>query len=266
MKNGENICSIRDRIMASKVLKVFLIGCGLVVVAGIVVVGVGGYLLKQWGTEKYKELTQGEGEISQKTEQLSRDYPFTEPANGVITEAQLKRFIAVRTEMYAVYQRYEGEIKKLAEQKEGLSTVMKGWGLWKDVRTAQANALVRQKMPPEEYQYIVTGVYKTWAAAGTREALNDQTFADVANKQLKESIASLDQQIENPNTPEAAKPALKKTREELQQQLDNLPKNSTVNQMDETLQSVPKENIELFKKYQAEIQKYSMSGLEYIGL
>ena len=49
-------------------------------------------------------------------------------------------------------------------------------------------------------------------------------------------------------------------------QLDELPKNQELKEIDNELASVPKENIELFSKHEAEIKQYSMSGLEFIGL
>jgi hypothetical protein len=112
----------------------------------------------------------------------------------------------------------------------------------------------------------VNAVYKTWAASGTKDAMNDQSFEDVAEKQLKETIAGIDKQLSDPGTPDTAKKALQKTREELQQQLNSLPDNSVVKKMDSTLDSIPPENLALFKKYEEELKKYSMAGLELAGL
>jgi glycyl-tRNA synthetase beta subunit len=248
--------------MASTVTKVVLIGCLAVVIGVIVVIAAGGFFVRS----KFKEFTQGTGEHEKKTEQLSKDYPFTVPANGVITEAQLQRFLAARKQIYAVYKKYESEFKKLEGKDADLSVLTKGWSFWKEVRNEQANALAAQKMSPEEYQYIVNAVYKTWAASGTKEALKDQSFSDQAEKQLKESIESIDKQIQDPATNETVKKALQKTRDEMQKQLDSLPDNSMVKQMDETLDSVPEENLALFKKYEKDIRQYSMAGLEYAGL
>ena len=248
--------------MASTATKVVLIGCGIVVLAIVVIIAAGGFFVRS----KIHEYTQGASDSSKKTEQLSKDYPFTPPANGVITEKQLQRFLAVRKQVYAVYKRYESDFKKLENQKPDLSVVTKGWSFIKDVRNEQANALTAQKMSPEEYQYIVDAVYKTWMAAGTKDAMHNQSFNDLAQKELKESIEKIDQQLRDPKTPEPARKALQKTRDEMQSQLKHLPENSVVKQMDSTLESIPKENLALFKKYEKEIKEYSMGGLEFAGM
>jgi hypothetical protein len=248
--------------MASTTTKVVLIGCFAVVVAIVIAIAAGGFFVRN----KFKEFTEGTGDSEKKTEQLSKDYPFTAPASGVITEDQLKRFLAARKQIYSVYKKYETEFKKLEGKDADLSVLTKGWSFFKELRTEHANALAAQKMSPEEYQYIVNAVYKTWAASGTKDAMKDQTFSDQAEKHLKESIESIDKQLKDPGTNETVKQALQKTRDELQQQLDSLPQNSVVKQMDATLDSVPAENLALFKKYESEIKQYSMAGLEYAGL
>jgi hypothetical protein len=248
--------------MASTATKVVLIGCGAVLIVGIIVIAAGGFFARN----KFKEFTQGSGDYEKKKQQLSKDHPFTAPANGVITENQLQRFLAARKQIYAVYQRYEGEFKWLEKEKPDLSVVTKGWGFWKDVRAEHAKALVAQKMSPEEYQYIVNAVYKTWAAAGTKEALKDQSFSDTAEKNLRELIEGIDKQLKDPSTPDSTKKAVQKTRDELQSQLENVSENSALKKMDSTLESVPAENLALFKKYEKEIKQYSMAGLELVGL
>jgi len=248
--------------MASTATKVVLIGCGVVLIVGIIVIAAGGFFVRS----KFKEFTEGAGDYEKTNKELSQNYPFTPPANGVITEKQLQRFLAARKQIYAVYQRYEGEFKKLENKDRDLSVVTKGWSFWKDLRKEHANALQAQKMSPEEYRYIVNAVYKTWAAAGTKEALNDQSFSDTAEKNLRDMIETIDKQLKDPATPDSTKKALQKTRDELQTQLENVSENSALKKMDTTLESVPEENLALFKKYEKEIKQYSMAGLELAGL
>jgi hypothetical protein len=248
--------------LASTATKVILIGCGAVLIIGIIIIAAGGFFVRS----KFKEFTEGTGDQEKITKQLSQNYPFTPPANGVITEKQLQRFLAVRKQIFSVYKKYETEFKKLEQDKGDLSVLTKGWGFWKDLRKEHTNALQAQKMSPEEYQYIVNAVYKTWFAAGTKDALKDQSFSDAAEKNLRDMIEGIDKQLKDPSTPDATKKALQTTRDELQSQLDNLSKNSALKKMDSTLDSVPAENLALFKKYEKEIVQYSMAGLELIGL
>jgi hypothetical protein len=248
--------------MASSATKIVLIGCLVVVVGVIIAIAAGGFFVRS----KFKEFTQGGSDYEEKRAELSKEYPFTPPADGVITEQQLQRFLAARKQIYSVYQKYESEFKKLENKDRDLSVLTKGWSFWKELRQEHTGALAAQKMSPEEYQYIVNAVYKTWMASGTKEALKDGSFEDTAEKHLKESIERIDNQLKDPQTPDAAKKALEKTRDELQQQLNTLPDNSFVKQMDDTLDSVPAQNLALFKKYEKEIKQYSMAGLELAGL
>jgi hypothetical protein len=249
--------------MASAVSKAFLIGCVVIVAAGILVVAGGGLYVRH----KFHEWIGGAQDQAKQDEQLSKHYPFPPPPDGVIAENQLQRFLAVRKQIYAVYERYEPQFKNLDQNKKrDLSVISKGWSMWKELRQEHTKALAAQKMSPEEYQYILNAVYKTWAAVGTKEALKNQSFADMGEKGLKEAIDRIDLQLKDPQTSEPAKKALQKTREELQKQLDHIDQNSAVKQLDETLDSVPAENVALFRKYEREIKKYSMSGLELVGL
>ncbi|MCI0413198.1 hypothetical protein L0222_10420 [bacterium] len=248
--------------MASTATKVVLIGCGIVLVIGIIIIAAGGFFVRS----KFKEFTEGTSDVEKTTKQLSQNYPFTPPANGVITESQMQRFLAARKQIFSVYKRYEGELKKLDKDKPDLSVLTKGWSFWKDLRAEHAKALAAQKMSPEEYQYIVNAVYKTWLASGTKEVLKDQSFSDAAEKNLRDMIESIDKQLKDPATPDGTKKALQTTRDQLQSQLDNLSKNSALKKMDSTLDSVPNENLALFKKYEKEIVQYSMAGLESVGL
>ena len=248
--------------MASTATKVLLFGCGAIVVIGIIIIAAGGFFVRS----KFKEYSEGAGNQEKITKQLSQNYPFTPPATGVITEPQLQRFLAVRKQIYGVYKRYEAEFKKLEQNKSDFSVLTKGLGLWKDLRKEHTNALAAQKMSPEEYQYIVNAVYKTWFASGTKDVLKDQSFSDAAEKNLRDIIEGIDKQLKDPSTSEAKKKALQATRDQLQSQLENLSKNSALKKMDSTLDSIPAENLALFKKYEKEITQYSMAGLELVGL
>ncbi len=252
--------------------KIFLIGCVVVlVVCGIAIVG-GGWFVKNWFSEKAKTVENLAGskdsEYGKKSAELRKEYPFTPPANNLITEDQFNRFISVRKAMYGVYQRNEAQFKEMEKNKEsGLSGALKGLELLNDIRKAQIEALEQQRMSPDEYTYVVTAVYKTWFAKGAREALKDQgTATQAAAENLKKSIAEIDKQLQDPNTPEEAKKQLEATKQQLETQLQSIPQNTELKQIDNELASIPKENIDLFSRHEAEIKQYSMSGLELIGL
>jgi hypothetical protein len=256
--------------MASKALKFVLIGCGALMIFSIIAIGVAFYFGKAWFTEKVKPLTEAadtEKEYTEKTESLRKEHPFSRPASGIISENQLQRFLEVRKSMYEVYKQHEAEFKKMEKQKEqGFGALMKATDMIQDVKKAQVQAMEKQNMSPEEYSYIVEAVYKSWFAKGAQESMQHETFTEASQENMKKSLEDFDKRIQDPNTSEEERQALIKTKEMMESQWKSVTESDALKQMDEQLQSVPKENIDLFTKYQNEIQQYSMSGLEFLGL
>ncbi len=256
--------------MASGV-KVVLVGCAVIGIGIIVAIGVGGYFVKKKVGEKIEEVKNMTGsqdsDYGKKTEELKKRYPYTAPSSGIITESQLTRFLTIRKSVYETYKKYEADFKKMSEAgNPGLDAPLKGIKMWNDVHMVQTQELEKQKMSPDEYSYIATGVYKTWFAKGTREAMKHESFSDASADGLKKSIAEIDKQIQDPSTNEEVKKQLQSVKEGLESQLKSIGENQPIKEMDEQLASVPKENIELFTKHQKEIEQYSMAGLELIGL
>lgn len=260
--------------MASKVVTIALIGCVVIVFGGIIAVVTGGYFLKKAVSSKLETVKKVAGnmagsedsEYGKKVAELKKDYPFTAPSDGVISENQLNRFIAVRRSVYDVYKKHEAEFNRMSNDKEnGLKAMMELGNTFNEVKLAQANALAEQHMSPDEYAYLVTNVYRTWWAKMANQVTQGQSFSQATVDQLKQSLASLDQQLQAPNLTEDQKKALQQTRDGIQAQLDNISKSAPMAQLD-AMQNVPKANLDLFAKHEKEIQQYGMAGLEFIGL
>ena len=111
-------------------------------------------------------------------------------------------------------------------------------------------------MSKDEYTYLTQMVYVNWVAMMANEAIQGQNSAV---EQLKTSIAQIDQQLQNPNLPEDQRQQLQLTKDSYQQQLEQL------KEVEQGLKQIPKENIELFKKYDQEIRQNAMTGLEFLG-
>jgi hypothetical protein len=243
-------------------VKVALIGCGLLFVIVIAAFGVGGFFAKKFIGEGIDAVKNAAGtddsEYGKKVAELQKEYPFTPPSDGVITNHQLQRFLNVRKALYGVYHEHAAELEKLKNTSNpDLGSAVKGFSMIKDLRSAQAKALAEQHMSPDEYKYMVSAIYVTWATKVTKDV--EPAMASAAEG-FKKSLDQLDHQLADPNLSETAKEQLKKTKEAVQSQLDAIPKN-----VDKELESVPKQNIELFTEYQKEIAQYSMAGLELIG-
>jgi hypothetical protein len=237
------------------------LGCGLAVVgigAGVVVVLVAGAFWVKGKAETYVSNAAAKAdEIARYTTQANRN-PFTPPADGVLQEAQLVMFLDVRKQIYSVYERHKPEFDSLAERtkhKKDLSfseTVEAGSllaGLGADVRLVQMKALAAQGMSEGEYRYIQQAVYRSaWAGEFEKEA------GSQPSEYIEKAVTT------EKDTLQGGKGALGD--DQVKRAQDVL---DAVGQQARGLE-VPRPNIELFRRYEAEIKKYAMTGLAAIGL
>jgi hypothetical protein len=248
-------------------VKVVLVGCVVVVVGIMVVFGAGGYFVQRWWhntAHKIENITGGgESDYGKKAAELQKEYPFQPPSNGVITEDQLNRFLAVRKGIHTIFEQNKTEIEALGKQDKGFQASVKGVEMINNLRMTQIHALEQQHMSKEEYDYILTTVYSTWFTQAARVGLQ---YADQARDALQKQIDQIDQQLNDPSATEESRKQLQERRSVVVQQRDDLTKNEEVKKAENEMNSLPKENVELFKKHEKEIAQYSMGGLEFIGL
>ncbi len=252
------------------------IGCGCVLLlGGAVVVGVVG-MGAWWAKGKISEAAGGLERIAGKTEEIERwekkanANAFTEPADGLIQEERLKRFLDVRKDVYAVYERHKPEFDSLGERTKGkekfnFSETMEAGSqiasLIGDVRLTQAKSLAEHAMSEGEYRYIQMAVYKSaWAAeASTSEGkLPSEAMAEAAQEMqdaMGKGLAEARKQGV-PGTGNLSDEDQKKLQETMGAGLGAAAK----------AVEVPRANVELFRKYEADIKKYAMHGLAFIGL
>jgi len=188
------------------------IGCGIaVLIAGIVgVAALGG--LAWWAKGKAQEFTSEQTRIEELHRKANANR-FTAPADGVVREDRLQKFLDVRRRVYAVYEKHKDELDAMSKKKQGdFGDVRKGFALINELRLAQAQALADLGMSEDEYRFLVEQIYKSmWASAGARSS--------------------------EPNASPAAGDV-----------------------------AVPPVNVALFRKYETDITRYAMGGLEWIGL
>lgn len=241
-------------------VKGLLIGCVVLIFVGLVSVGVGGYFLKNWVQKKSAEVGNALGtkdsEYGKKTEELKKKYPFTAPADKVITEDELVRFLAVRKSLYSVWMQHEAEFKEMTQKKEAVSSAFKGLEVMQEVRKVQVTALDSQHMGPDEYTFLDSSVY------GVRiKAMMDGLRDGV----LQTQIDTLDKQLKEPNLSEDARKQLTEMRDNLQKSLVES-KQSTQSTIAQETAAIPPQNMELFKRHQQEIDQYWMDGLQNLGM
>ena len=257
------------------------IGCGCLLLLGaaavVGVVGMGAW----WAKGKITEATGGLGRVAARAEEIEQwekkanAHAYARPADGVIPESRLLTFLETRKRVYAVYQRYEPELRSLQTKSEGAADKLSPSDLWAaggklaelvgDIRLAQAKSLAELGMSESEYRDIQLAVYKS-AWASDAEKHSGKMPAEAVSESMSEAAKGMS---------EAARAGLEGAKKE------GVPGSSKVSEEDvKKLQEemahlgqeagqaleVPRANVELFRKHEADIKKYAMHGLAYVGL
>ena len=141
------------------------IGCGIAVVVGGVVLAVVVFTGLWWAKGKAEQFTGHEAKIEE-LKKKANAVPFTEPADGVVGEDRLVKFLDIRRRVFDVYAKHKDEIEAMNKKKQtGLGDLARGLGVLSEVRMAQAQALAEVGMSEDEYRFMVQQVYKTmWAS------------------------------------------------------------------------------------------------------
>ncbi len=215
-----------------------------------------------WAKSKFAEATGGGPEVAA-ARKAANAVPFVRPPKGIVEESRLLRFIRIRTDVYAVYDKYRGEIESRSRRlKEATapqlgdiaSDVATGFTFIGELQRAEALALAKHQMSEDEYSFISSEVYKSmWTDLGSEGAVQAKVRASDAARSAAEGIRNLDVN----GTPTDAPEALARTAKEAAAGADEMAKGL------EKLQAPP-ENFALFKKYEADLKKYAMPGLNVL--
>ena len=240
------------------------IGCGcLVLLAGAAVLGVVG-AGAWWAKGKLEEVGGGieamtaQAEETERYEKQANANPYTPQPNGVIAEDRFLKFMDVRRQVHAVYQKYESQLKdieKKADSSNDKLTLSEVWSaggalasMAGDIRLAQMKALAAVGMSATEYHEIQMAVYRS-AWASDSQSQSGQMPAETVTTAMAETARQIPKGAMSEEDARRLEEELKKAGQEAGQ----------------TLQ-VPPENVALFRKYEADIRQYAMSGLAFIGL
>ena len=141
------------------------IGCGIAAVVGGVVLAVVVFTGLWWAKGKAEQFTGHETKIEE-LKKKANAVPFTEPADGLVREDRLVKFLDIRRRVFDVYAKHKDELEAMNKKKEtGLGDLARGLGVLSEVRMAQAQALADVGMSEDEYRFMVQQVYKTlWAS------------------------------------------------------------------------------------------------------
>ena len=257
------------------------LGCGCVVLlagaATIGVVGMGAW----WAKRKITQATGGLERMTGRTEEMDRwerkanANAYTPPADRVIPEDRLLKFLETRKRIYSVYERYEADLRVIQRKAERSNDKLTPSELWSaggtlaaafgDIRLAQVKALAELGMSESEYRDIQLAVYKSaWASSMEKESghLPAEAITQETAKAAREMEKSMRTGLESARK-ERVPGAESLSDEDVRKIQEHLARAGK--EAGETLE-VPRANVELFRKHEADIRKYAMNGLAYIGL
>jgi len=221
------------------------IGCGVALILGVMVVAVAVFSGAYWLKGKTEAITGNERRIEELHEKANAA-PFDRPADGVIREDRFVKFLDIRKRVFLVYEKHRATLEAMGQKKQGdWGDVTTGFSVVNEIRIAQAQALADVGMSEDEYRFMVEQVYKTAWAAEVAKATGGKSVSDAAADAYAKAAEAMEQ----------ARAGTQQGRAAAEQARES------ARSMD-----VPPANIELFRKYEAEIKKYAMAGLEWIGL
>ena len=254
------------------------VGCGLLVVVVGLAFAVGFAGLVFWGKGKVDSM-KADFEEMEKLEKAADANPFEAPADGVIAEARLVKFLDARKQVFPVYEQYRAQLEHLQQMDKekkkdaNLEDVGKAFGAvggLLELRRAHLRALADAGMSQAEYRYLVQAVYKSaWAAEiekSTGKTLEqNQQASEEAMKQAARALEEQSQQPIDPNLPPEAQKAMREAQEQMRQSQEQLERSAGEVGGAVAAIDVPPANRELFRRYEADIKQYAMTGLEGLG-
>lgn len=237
-----------------------VVACVLAGIVAMVALGGAAWWLKGKVETVAKDVTGDQERIDELHERANAN-AFVRPADGALQEDRLLKFISVRRRVYAVYEKHKAEIEaRTRKEQPDFGDLTKGLSVISELRLAQAQALADAGISEDEYRFMVESVYKTLWAFAVAGATGGKTVSEAAENGMEQTAEAL---RESRKTLENAPPEIRDQMKALAEQLEQSAEQARLGT--EGL-DVPPANLELFKKYEAEIRLYAMGGLELLGL
>lgn len=242
------------------------IGCAIAAVAAGAVAVVAVFGVAWWGLGKAREATEGfvaEQEDVEKDLEKANANPFTPPADDVVEEDRLVRFLAVRKALHdKVYLKHKAMIEAQAQKKDpDISALAKLPFIIAELRAAKAKALVDQRMSEAEFGWLTRTVYSNLVLAGMARDGDGTSVAEASRTSARAMAEQAEKAAEaaeaNPSVPAEVKEQLRDAAVRARAEADRAV------EMSKSL-DVPQANLALFNKHKDEIVKYTMGGLELL--
>ena len=200
-----------------------------------------------------------QGEFGQRMEALRTRYPFSQPADGVITEEQVRKFIAVKSRFLLVDQ----EMLRDSGSEPNAADLAR-WNFFsrlKRLRGEQIAALEEAGMSLDEFRFVHGAIYLAIVAEGPRKVEEQgKDWGRELRENAQRSAADIDRELANPETTESRRKELETLRRELDERAARVER--AVEAAQSAVESVPQQNIELVKRYGAEIARVMSAGAD----
>lgn len=250
-----------------------LAGCGCLAIVAAIALAAGLGLSLFWLKDQAAglETFTATGDEIDEWEKKANAHAWEAPPDGVIPEARLKTFLDVRRQVHEVYLTCKADLEDLKaradERGENPSPMelltMGGTAarMFGDLRLAQVKALAEGGMSEEEYYSIQTAVYLAAGASKAEEetgAMPAEAMSEAARQMREVMRAALEKAREEgvPGADEVSEADMQRFEERLDQ----------VGTSGSQALTVPPANVELFRRYEADIEEYAMHGLAFLGL
>ena len=178
-------------------MKKLLVGCLVILVAGAILLGVGGYYLYRAASpvvQNAQDYFDRFSQLGELEKQIANQTPFTAPPNGELTKEQVDRFARVQQQVRsALGQRFdeidakyntmkaEADGTEQSSVREAFGALGELGGLLIDARRAQVNALNQERFSSAEYSWVRAHVYQAAGVEAT-SAFDFQKMAEAARK------------------------------------------------------------------------------------
>ncbi|QSQ11429.1 hypothetical protein [Myxococcus landrumensis] len=263
-----------------KVLIGLGIGCGVIILGGIIAVFAGGaYLFGKVKDSGAIAAAQAVEKQSGQMAELNKAYPFKAPADNevlALEEARLTTYLSVRESAIPAYKVYE-EKGKVFQAKYGrgdgsdgkakadFSSTMEAvnliTSLTVDVRAAFIDGLKKHEMSPNEFQAITQTVYASMAADLNAQVEQGRSKAvELMEKQIKE----LDKKLEDTNLSADEREGYKTMRTGLQENIDSMSDgdNGADGALSEASKKAAAANLALLKKHEERVKGVENAALD----
>jgi hypothetical protein len=206
------------------------IGCGALVLLGVIATVVGGFWLKSKMGDAVASVQQLQAQ-EQEMQALEQSYPYTPPPPGevrVLQESRLLDYLAVREAALPVFQEFEKKTQDFQQRHQDDETpdfgaAMKAAGMATElitrVRAAYIQGLKQHRMSPREFHTITRTLYASFVSDTMEEA---QLATARARFQTEQTLDDLRARLEDETLSDQERAILVEQEEMLAAQLDAL--------------------------------------------